>query len=417
MATLAVAILASVVNITGFTIETNIKIEARRQAIEAKRQEQEQKTAMIRDANQLLAGLYNDELPSLTATDADIDSAIYAIEKISDQDIKNDLLQKIQDIKTFRAFDALYRQLFVNDYLAVEHSNLEELFASYNKLPSAWQKPYSDGIKELKSQKETLDQLKSELAKLFTNESMQVARGNVTREEYKTATDSLKRIKNPEIISQLNQDLNKVIWRIEARERAEAEARRRAEIEAAWVKISTPYVSQNHTAVYNGCEVASLLMGLQYRGILRGKSLPDFANDVPKSDDPHTGFIRSIFDYLPNDVAHWIAPDALSNFGRRYYGGVTNITGIGIDGLKSELSRGNPVIVYVTTENLTDPKWVGEEVPKNLHVVLLIGYNPKSGQIMVNDPWTRNATGAVIYSEARFASIFNQIGRKAVAIR
>ena len=83
-----------------------------------------------------------------------------------------------------------------------------------------------------------------------------------------------------------------------------------------------------------------------------------------------------------------------------------------------ELKKGNPVIIYLTGGSLNEPEWVeGEEVPKNLHVMLLIGYNSKTNQIVINDPWTKTTTGKVYYSESKVVSIYNQVGKKAVVIR
>lgn len=164
--------------------------------------------------------------------------------------------------------------------------------------------------------------------------------------------------------------------------------------------------------VLNGCEVASLLMGLQYKGYNQGMTLKQIAEAVPKTDDPHTGFVLDIWDLLPLDQPHWIAPDALSTFGKKYYEGVVDISGASVHDLKREIDDGNPVIIYGTYCFHHPKSWSGE-VPTNLHVMLMIGYYPKTGHIILHDPW---GGVKIVVTDNLFTTQYNLM-KYAVAIR
>lgn len=172
-----------------------------------------------------------------------------------------------------------------------------------------------------------------------------------------------------------------------------------------------PRINQKE-GVLNGCEVASLLMGLQYKGYHQGMTLKQIAEAVPKTDDPHTGFILDIWDLLPLNQLHWIAPDALSKFGKRYYDGVIDISGASVEDLKREIDNGNPVVVYGTYYFQHPKSWCGE-VPTNLHVMLMIGYNKRTGNIILIDPW---GGIEIVVSGNMFATQYNLM-KYAVAIR
>ena len=147
-----------------------------------------------------------------------------------------------------------------------------------------------------------------------------------------------------------------------------------------------PFISQKEAEIYNGCEASSLLMALQYKNKLLDYDLKKFVEEVPKHKyDPHQGFIHSIYDYAPRDVVHWIAPDALSRFALNY-GMAEDISGSDVEDLKGYIRNNTPVIVYVTA-NFKEANFTEGEVPLNLHVVLLIGYNQVNGDYAIIDPY------------------------------
>jgi uncharacterized protein YvpB len=202
------------------------------------------------------------------------------------------------------------------------------------------------------------------------------------------------------------------------RERLEAERRRQAQIAASWRTIEVPYISQNLAGVNNGCEAASLLMALNYKGYLVGKGLRDYATEMPKSDDPSTGFYLDIFGAEPRTEAHWIAPAPLAEFGRNSsgYQGVYDVSGSSLEALRDEMLAGNPVIIYLTF-NFQNPINYSRGVPSNLHVLVLSGYNTMTGEYRLTDPWTRNGQSQFNVAGNRVATLYAQVGYRAVVVK
>jgi len=190
-------------------------------------------------------------------------------------------------------------------------------------------------------------------------------------------------------------------------------------IKKAWVILDVPYISQNNNNVLNGCETASLLMALQYKGYLQNMTLQEYAQNIPKSTDPNKGFTYDIFGIYPTNVPHWIAPSPLAEYGRITSGNqnVIDITGYSVKQLDNEILAGNPVVIYATSK-FTTPKEVIEGAPKNIHVLLLTGYNKITGEQLITDPWT-HSDGKTTWtiSKEKLETIYNAVGKKSVVIR
>lgn len=143
-------------------------------------------------------------------------------------------------------------------------------------------------------------------------------------------------------------------------------------------------------------------MALQYKGYASDHNLTMMAEEMPKHEsNPHQGFIHSIFEMAPNDVTHWIATDALASFGSKF-SKVTNASGISGDEIKQYIDNNTPVIIYATYVFMDVTKWIGE-VPLNLHVMLVVGYNKITGAYIINDPWA----GKIIVKKENFEKIYN----------
>ena len=165
------------------------------------------------------------------------------------------------------------------------------------------------------------------------------------------------------------------------------------------VVLNVPFVSQlTPTYAPMGCEGASLLMGLQYKGYT-SVSLKTFLDKMPKnSNNPFESFASSPYKIV-NGVFQSIFPEALAAYGKTYSGKVADATGISTAQLKAEIKQGNPVVVYVTN-NFTSPIWeifyMGSagyvRTVDNMHVMTLIGYDEETGSYLVNDPnsYTKN---------------------------
>lgn len=168
---------------------------------------------------------------------------------------------------------------------------------------------------------------------------------------------------------------------------------------------NVPFVSQKDTKIFNGCEAASLLMALKYKEKLLDYDLHKFVLEMPKHEsDPHKGFIYSIYNYEPRNVTHWIAPDALTKFAKNYIT-AENISGDSVDDLKKHISNDNPVIIYITAKFEKPIVVSNQEVPLNLHVVLLTGYNNETNEYIVLDPYY----GRIIVKGEDFENSYNHL--------
>ena len=159
-------------------------------------------------------------------------------------------------------------------------------------------------------------------------------------------------------------------------------------------------------------------MGLQYKGYLQGIDLATYASNMPKSTDPFQGFTYDIFGLAPTNVPHWIAPSPLAQYGRSSSGnnGVIDATGKSLDELDSQIQAGNPVVIYLTGK-LKSPKAYIENAPKNIHVLLLTGYNAITKEQIITDPWTHD-DGRTKWqvSKETVEKIYNATGKRAVII-
>lgn len=159
------------------------------------------------------------------------------------------------------------------------------------------------------------------------------------------------------------------------------------------VVLNVPFVSQlTPTYAPMGCEGASLLMGIQYKGYT-SVSLKTFLDNMPKNNiNPFESFASSPYKIV-NGVFQSIFPKALTAYGKTYSGQVADATGISAAQLKAEIKQGNPVVVYVTN-NFATPIWgifyMGNagyvRTVDNMHVMTLIGYDEETGNYLVNDP-------------------------------
>lgn len=191
-----------------------------------------------------------------------------------------------------------------------------------------------------------------------------------------------------------------------------------------YIKLDVPYINQKKP-VYApmGCEGASMLMGLEYKGITN-VSYKTFLDRMPKSPDnnPFNGFVGSPY-IVKQGIFQSIFPEALTKYSRQYRSSVTNISGVSSYDLKKELSRGNPVVVYVTNRYFEKPRLAAYHfggksytIVCNMHVVLLTGYddrNPSSAAFCITDP---NNKGTYWISKSKFDAAYNCL-KWAIAVR
>lgn len=388
--------------------------------------EQIEKEINLKNAIVNLDDIFDEEnRPREEITNEDLIAIRNDIDLVDDETAKKELISKLEEVENYINVGEKIDNIFIDNILVMPYSvsDINAIKEDISLIKEEWQQPYLDKMQMIDNQIAIIDTADKKVKALFSDKKLTKVKDNVTRKKYNDAQKSVSKIVQVDIKKKYNANLDAVLKVVEEKEEearriAEEKARKEAEIKAAWVILDTPYISQNKNKIYNGCEAASLLMALQYKGQLTNTSLKTMVDNMPKSeDDPHEGFVRDIYGFEPRDVPHWIAPDALAKFGKQYYSKVSDITGTSVQGLKKEIDKGNPVVIYATGGVFADPvNWV-EEVPKNVHVMLLIGYNPISKQMVINDPWTKTSDGKVYISESRFTYIYNLIGKKAVVVR
>lgn len=390
--------------------------------------EKQNELERIRVAKIEVLNLYKDEdlkspLDNLTLND--IEKVELLVQKIKTKKEKNTLITITNDLKKYINIKEKINQIFKDNVLnsEVTEEEIKNIKDDYSKLRDIYQNLVISELNTIATQYDNILNVKNMVRALYNDDSQSTVVDTITRTQYEDAFSNLQSLPQKDLVAVLTPYLEKALNYIEKKE--EEEKRRIAEektrLEEAYVVLpNVPYISQTETMVYNGCEMASLLMGLQYKGYLKNVSLQQMANDVPKHEsDAYQGFVGPIFELEPRNYPHWIAPSALAKFGRDYssYTNVIDITSASAEELKSEINQGNPIIVYVTGYFSPVRDWY-YEVPNNFHVMLLIGYNKITGNYILHDPWsTATYNGRTEIDKTTFESIYNQIGKKAVVIR
>lgn len=172
--------------------------------------------------------------------------------------------------------------------------------------------------------------------------------------------------------------------------------------------LGVSFISQEAAGAPEGCEAASALEALHYKGHAAGMSLASLLKTMPiaANGNPYQGFggtpyavvdgvYQSIF---PSAFTPWVAG----------FGGASNISGSSLDGIISQIAAGNPVVAWVTL-NYQGPQWHrydwGNGID-NAHVVTVDGYNGDSMHIV--DPengtyWISKSAFNAAYSYMKFA--------------
>jgi hypothetical protein len=112
--------------------------------------------------------------------------------------------------------------------------------------------------------------------------------------------------------------------------------------------LGVSFISHEAAGAPEGCEAASALEALHYKGHASGMSLASFLKTMPiaSNGNPYQGFggtpyavvdgvYQSIF---PSAFTPWVAG----------FGGASNISGSSLDGIISQIAAGNPVVAWVT---------------------------------------------------------------------
>lgn len=404
---------------------------------------QAEQSSLLSETEELLAELYIDvesEVPNTKITQTQIEAVE---EKLSGvvmwryAETKDEISRKLANLRKFVSLRDKLNGYFVEGVLKVE-TTVEDVQAAQkevDELPESYTKVLRGKLAQMQAQLEAIANLKTAVQGLFTDEKMTVVKPKLTRAQYEAVVEQVEKLPQRELAESYDKTLAQVDKVLVQREKEAAEARQRAleakrraeelrrqqqkEEAAAWKVLNVPYHSQNWQQIYNGCEAASMLMALQYKGYLRDVDLHKYAEMMPKSEDYNTGFVGSIYDLQPKTYVHWIAPAPLAKFGRESSGNanVVDISGASLADLDKEVVAGNPVIIYVTFLFNPLKEWLNG-APKNLHVVLLTGYNEKTGAQRLTDPWTQADGGRTFdVPRAELEKIYNAVGKRAVVVR
>ena len=354
---------------------------------------------------------------------------------VVDKEKKKSLMTNLQElnkyIKLRDDINNYYENNIVKSSITIEMVN--ELLERNNKLIKTHQELLFPRINTIKEQIDNINTYKTSIALLFTDNTYQTVRSDITRENLNQVLALKNNILQQDVINEQDNYLNIVakelayreeqerIRQEEERKRKEEEARKERErqIKEAWTVLNVPYISQNKNGVINGCEAACMLMALQYKGYLQNMDLVTYATNMPKSTNPFSGFTYDIFKEDPVSVPHWIAPSPLVAYGKTSSGyiNIEDATGATLTDLDNQVAAGNPVIIYLTSK-LNKPKDYIEGAPKNVHVLLLVGYNSITKEQILIDPWTHD-DGRTSWHvpKSKIEQIYNNTSKRAVVIK
>ena len=203
-------------------------------------------------------------------------------------------------------------------------------------------------------------------------------------------------------------------------------------IDESWNnKMDVPLVSQL-PELNNGCEVTSLTMMLNYKGVDvdkmtlseemekdNTKLIHDEDGDIKVWGNPSEGFVGDVTG--KKSIGYAIDPKPLAKGIDKYYKeGYTDLTGCYISDLERVLSSDRPIVVWVTSKFRDDLVWVkwidsnNKEIRATFstHAVTLTGFDDK--YIYYNDPLTNEKDNKV--SKEKFIKVWEMMGRKALAL-
>lgn len=193
------------------------------------------------------------------------------------------------------------------------------------------------------------------------------------------------------------------------------------------VRLNVPLVNQNDDpALYNGCEVASLAMILEYNGINKTKNeLADAIAKVPFASadgtmgNPNIGFVGSIQGNESPGYSVYHQP--LVDLANQYVTSpmsVVDLTEKSFDDVLNALRDGQPVLAmttvsYAETANI-DTFWTDQgdvQISWDIHCVAITGFDEDS--IYINDPYGEKDKQV---NRDNFIASWTQMGSQAIYI-
>lgn len=177
--------------------------------------------------------------------------------------------------------------------------------------------------------------------------------------------------------------------------------------------------------LYNGCEVTSLAMVLNYNGIDVTKSeLADNIETVPFQYDngehgnPNDGFVGSVSGSDSPGLGVYHGP--IYSLAKKYASNVYDLTGSNFDTVVNKVEEGHPVWTITTTAFAPVSDFESWDTPDGKidvtyseHSVCITGFDRDKRVIYVNDPYGYK-NREVDWND--FAAAYKQMGKQAVYV-
>ena len=192
------------------------------------------------------------------------------------------------------------------------------------------------------------------------------------------------------------------------------------------VVLNVPLIDQmDDPKLYNGCEVTSLAMVLNYNGIDVTKSeLADNIETVPFQYDngehgnPNDGFVGSVSGSTSPGLGVYHGP--VYNLAKQYADNVYDLTGSNFDTVVNKVEEGHPVWTITTTAFAPVSDFESWDTPDGKidvtyseHSVCITGFDRDKRVIYVNDPYGYK-NREVDWND--FAAAHKQMGKQAVYV-
>ncbi|KRM95285.1 YvpB like protein [Liquorilactobacillus aquaticus DSM 21051] len=192
-----------------------------------------------------------------------------------------------------------------------------------------------------------------------------------------------------------------------------------------FVKLDVPLLNQlDDPTLYNGCEVTSLAMLLNYYGVdVTKNELGEKIKTVPMDYDngqhgnPNVGFVG---DVTGADPGLGVYHGPITDLAKKYSDKVRDITGQSFDNVIQELEKGHPVWTITTASFAAVDDFQDWDTPQGKikitfseHSVVITGFDRKNNLIYINNPYGKK-NQAVSWSD--FEEAYDQMGKQAVYI-
>lgn len=187
--------------------------------------------------------------------------------------------------------------------------------------------------------------------------------------------------------------------------------------------LDVPLINQmDHPRLYNGCEVTSLTMILNYKGISVSKN--DLANEIKRvpfryengqRGNPNEGFVGNMEDGPGLGVYH----GPLLELAQQYVGNrARDLTGKAFDLVLEELAEENPIWVIVPSRFVPVSNFSTWDTPQgpvdvtfSMHSVVITGFDEDN--VYINDPY--GAKNRRVNKDS-FIKAWEQMGSQAIVI-